>query len=77
MPVGPIPLSALRLEGGRCPLNFSNVLGIHLHAAVQALPTLITRADFRYDKSDTNVFLYGSRPANHQETLSFQLAYIC
>ncbi|MDH4185530.1 MAG: porin, partial [Nitrospira sp.] len=39
-------------------------------------PTLITRAEFRYDKSDKNVFLYGSRPVNNQETLSFQVIYV-
>jgi hypothetical protein len=39
-------------------------------------PSLITRTEFRYDKSDKHVFLYGSRPANHQETLSFQVVYL-
>ena len=39
-------------------------------------PSLITRAEFRYDKSDQNVFLYGQRPTNHQETLSFQVVYL-
>ena len=39
-------------------------------------PSLITRTEFRYDKSDKNVFLYGSRPANNQETLSFQVIYM-
>lgn len=39
-------------------------------------PSLITRAEFRYDHSNKNVFLYGSRPANNQETLSFQLIYL-
>jgi hypothetical protein len=39
-------------------------------------PSLITRTEFRYDKSDKNVFLYGSRPANNQETLSFQVIYL-
>ena len=40
------------------------------------VPSLITRVEFRYDKSDKNVFLYGSRPANNQETLSFQVVYL-
>lgn len=40
------------------------------------VPSLITRAEFRYDKSDKNVFLYGSRPVNNQETLSFQVVYL-
>ncbi len=39
-------------------------------------PSLITRTEFRYDHSNKNVFLYGSRPANHQETLSFQVVYL-
>lgn len=39
-------------------------------------PSLITRAEFRYDHSNKNVFLYGSRPANNQETLSFQVIYL-
>ena len=40
------------------------------------VPSLITRVEFRYDKSDKNVFLYGSRPTNNQETLSFQVIYL-
>ena len=40
------------------------------------VPSLITRVEFRYDKSDKNVFLYGSQPTNHQETLSFEVMYL-
>ena len=40
------------------------------------VPSLITRVEYRYDKSDKNVFLYGSRETNHQETLSFQVIYL-
>src|SRR5512147_161968 len=40
------------------------------------VPSLITRVEFRYDKSDKNVFLYGTRPTNHQETLSFEVMYV-
>lgn len=40
------------------------------------VPSLITRIEFRYDKSDKNIFLYGSRPVNNQETLSFQAIYL-
>ena len=40
------------------------------------IPSLITRVEFRYDKSDKNVFLYVGRPANNQETLSFELIYL-
>jgi hypothetical protein len=39
-------------------------------------PSLITRAEFRYDKSNKNVFLNGNDPSNNQETLSFQLVYL-
>ena len=39
-------------------------------------PALITRAEFRYDKSDQNVFFYGQRPTNHQETLAFHVIYL-
>ena len=39
-------------------------------------PSLITRAEFRYDKSDQDVFLHGQRPTNRQETLSFQVIYL-
>ena len=39
-------------------------------------PSLMTRAEFRYDKSNQNVFLYGQRPTNHQETLSFSVVYL-
>jgi len=39
-------------------------------------PSLITRTEFRYDKSDKNVFLYGGRAVNNQETLSFQVIYL-
>lgn len=38
--------------------------------------SLITRFEFRYDKSDRNVFLYGSHVANRQETASFQVIYL-
>jgi len=40
------------------------------------VPSLITRVEFRYDKSDKNVFLYGSRASNNQETLSFEVIYL-
>lgn len=40
------------------------------------IPSLITRAEFRYDKSNKNVFLNGNDPSNNQETLSFQLVYL-
>ena len=40
------------------------------------VPSLITRLEFRYDKSDKNVFQYGTVATNNQETLSFQVVYI-
>lgn len=39
-------------------------------------PNLITRAEFRYDKSNRNIFLNGNDPTNNQETLSFQVVYL-
>jgi hypothetical protein len=39
-------------------------------------PNLITRAEFRYDKSNKNVFMNGNDPTNNQETLSFQVVYL-
>ena len=39
-------------------------------------PALITRAEFRYDKSNKNVFLQGSEATNNQQTLSFQIVYL-
>ncbi len=39
-------------------------------------PALITRAEFRYDKSDQNVFLRDNVGINNQQTLSFQVVYL-
>ena len=39
-------------------------------------PSLITRVEFRYDKSDQNVFLDGPRASNSQDTLAFQVVYL-
>ena len=40
-------------------------------------PSLITRVEFRYDKSDQNVFLRGAGEAiNNQQTLGFQVVYL-
>ena len=39
-------------------------------------PSLIVRAEFRYDKSNKNVFLYGSRAVNNQETLTLNVVYL-
>lgn len=40
------------------------------------VPSLITRAEFRYDKSNKSVFLNGNDRTNNQETLSFQVIYL-
>ena len=40
------------------------------------VPSLITRLEFRYDKSNKNVFQYGTAPTNHQETASFEVIYL-
>jgi len=39
-------------------------------------PSLITRAEFRYDKSNQNVFLQGNQATNNQQTLGFQVIYL-
>ncbi|TKB91014.1 MAG: hypothetical protein E8D41_11215 [Nitrospira sp.] len=40
-------------------------------------PSLITRVEFRYDKSDQNVFLRGAGEGiNNQQTLGFQVVYL-
>ncbi len=39
-------------------------------------PSLITRLEFRYDKSSQNSFQYGGRVANHQETLATEVIYL-
>ena len=39
-------------------------------------PSLITRAEFRYDKSNHNDFLRGHEASNNQQTLGFQVIYL-
>ena len=39
-------------------------------------PALITRTEFRYDISNKDVFLYGSRPVDNQQTLTFNVVYL-
>jgi hypothetical protein len=39
----------------------------------QPLPFLMTRLEFRYDKSNKHAFQVGDRSANHQETLALEL----
>ncbi|RMH34101.1 MAG: hypothetical protein D6690_11310, partial [Nitrospirae bacterium] len=40
------------------------------------IPSLITRLEFRYDKSNKNTFQFGTRAANHQETLSGEVIFL-
>lgn len=40
------------------------------------VPSLITRLEFRYDKSNKNTFQFGTRSANHQETLSGEVIFL-
>ncbi|WP_423720831.1 outer membrane beta-barrel protein [Nitrospira sp. NS4] len=40
------------------------------------VPALITRLEFRYDKSDKNVFQHGAAASNNQETLGVQVLYL-
>lgn len=40
------------------------------------VPSLITRLEFRYDKSNKNVFQQGTAPTNHQETASVEVIYL-
>lgn len=39
-------------------------------------PSLITRAEFRYDKSDQNSFLRGTTGINNQQTMAFSVVYL-
>ena len=39
-------------------------------------PSLISRLEFRYDKSNQNVFQHGTTASNNQETLSFEIIYL-
>jgi hypothetical protein len=39
-------------------------------------PSLMTRVEYRYDHSNKNVFLDGTRSVNHQQTLGFSVVYL-
>ena len=39
-------------------------------------PALQTRVEYRYDHADHNVYLYGTRAVNFQNTLGFSVAYM-
>jgi len=40
------------------------------------MPQLQTRIEYRYDHADHNVYLYGTRSTNFQNTLGFSVAYM-
>lgn len=40
------------------------------------IPSLITRLEFRYDKSNKDVFQYGTVASNNQETLSVEVLFL-
>jgi len=40
------------------------------------VPFLMTRLEYRYDKSDKNVFQVGGRPTSYQPTLSLEAIYL-
>ena len=40
------------------------------------VPSMMTRLEYRYDKSNKNTFQIGNRPANHQNTLAFEAIYL-
>ena len=80
MPAGPGPAAASSIRrGGPTPVPGPR-MSRPPHRCAQTLweitptlqfkpvPSLITRVEFRYDKSDKNVFLHGQRPVNNQET---------
>jgi hypothetical protein len=39
-------------------------------------PSLITRLEYRYDKSNQKVFQLGDRPTSYQPTLSLDVIYL-
>ncbi len=45
-------------------------------AQYKPVPSLITRLEFRYDKSNKNSFQYGTRAANNQETLATEVIFL-
>jgi hypothetical protein len=40
------------------------------------VPSLMTRIEYRYDKSNKDVFLQGDKAVNNQSTLGFQVVYL-
>ena len=40
------------------------------------VPSLMTRLEFRYDKSDEKTFLKGTKAVDNQQTLAFQVVYL-
>ena len=75
-------------QSGSVPFAVSNPGAAHTNGNAQTLwettwtlqykpvPSLMTRIEFRYDKSDHNSFLRGSEAVNNQQTLGFQVVYL-
>lgn len=40
------------------------------------IPSVVTRLEFRYDRSNRNTFQVGDRPAGYQPTLSLEVSYL-
>ena len=40
------------------------------------VPSMMTRLEYRYDKSNKNTFQIGDRPASFQNTLAFEAIYL-
>jgi len=40
------------------------------------VPSLMTRLEYRYDKSDENTFLKGAKAVDNQQTLAFEVIYL-
>jgi hypothetical protein len=40
------------------------------------VPSVLTRLEFRYDRSNQNAFQVGGRPAGYQPTLSLEVSYL-
>ena len=40
------------------------------------VPSMMTRLEYRYDKSNKNTFVIGDRAASYQNTLAFEAIYL-
>jgi putative OmpL-like beta-barrel porin-2 len=76
---GPAPV----VPGGGTIFNFNTGAGIPqtlwegtVTLQWKPAPSLMTRAEFRHDHSDRNVFLNGTNGTNNQSTLGFSVVYL-